>query len=252
MRELPGHQQGDLYFEHRVGRITASRMNDLMAYSTQKGKEGKELQKRINYRFELLAERLTRRMQNHYVSPAMEYGIEAETEAKQAFELATGEMLIPVGFILHPDYDWTGASPDSLLTDAIYEAKNPESTTFLEWYFNKDVPEEHRDQMLWQMRCAEKSHGYFHARDVRQPEKIRNIIRILDRDSDRITQLEAEAEKMNAEIEAMITELGLPPTVWDTTGNPVIHHMAPDIESEMMITAQEIDAIIERERGWHA
>lgn len=230
MRELFGSQQGDAWFQHRTGRITASKMNDLMSYNQPTAAEkkagieqGKESAKRRNYRFALLAERLTQQMQRNYVSPAMEYGQQAEDEAKQAYELATGEMLIPVGFVLHPTFDWAGASPDALLPDAVYESKSPESTTFLEWYFSKDVPEEHVNQIQWQMACTGMSHGVFHARDVRQPSAIRNIIRFLDRDSALICQLESEAEKMNAEVEAMIQELGLPPTVWNTKGDEEIH-----------------------------
>lgn len=218
MRELPGGQQGDMWHEHRLGRITASRMNDLTAYSKAKGKEGVELQKRIDYRFELLAERLTRRLQKHYVTPAMEYGIEAEDEAKQAFQLATGKMLMPVGFVLHPVFNFAGCTPDSVLEDAVYETKNPESTTYLEWFFGEGCPEEHVKQIQWQIACTKKSHGIFHARDARQPEKIRNIIRYIDRDSELIAKLEAEAVKMDAEIEALIAKAGLPPTEWVIEG----------------------------------
>jgi predicted phage-related endonuclease len=239
MRELPGSQQGDLWTEHKIGRISASRMKDLMAYNqptaAQKKEgitQGKESAARRNYRFELLSERITKRRKNHYVTPAMEWGIEAEEEAKRAYELATGEMLMPIGFVLHPVYDWAGASPDALLPQAVYEAKNPESTTFLEWYFSDTVPEDHYDQIQWQIRCCDnREHGIFHARDSRQPESIRNLIRMVDKDSARIAELEAEAIKMNDEVEAMISKLGLPPTVWDVTGNPVVHYVASEAEA---------------------
>ena len=237
MRELRGAQQSDSWLQHRTGRITASRMNDLTNYL----KNGSEGAKRRGYRFELLAERLTQRIQRHSVSQAMEYGSQAEDEAKQAYELATGEMLIPVGFVLHPTFDWAGASPDALLPDAVYESKSPESTTFLEWYFSKDVPEEHVNQIQWQMACTGMTHGVFHARDVRQPAPIRNIIRFLDRDSELIAKLEAEAEKMNAEVEAMIQELGLPPTVWNTKGDEEIH--VPEQQWPADLTSPEYDFV---------
>lgn len=222
MRELPGGQQGDKWMEHRCGRITASRMNDLTAYS--KRNKDEELEARRKYRFELLAERLTKREQNNRPpTMAMQWGIDNESRAKQAYELLTGEMVSPVGFVLHPTYDFSGASPDGLLEEAILEVKCPESTTFLKWRFFDGVPEEHQKQMQWQMACTERKKGIFLAYDPRQPEPIRFFIRELERDDKLIAELEYEAMTMNAEVEGLVATLGLPPTEWDVTGNPVIH-----------------------------
>src|SRR5438477_5860036 len=119
MRELPGSQQSDRWLEHRRGRVTSAGMPLMMAVSIAKGREGTPLKARADYRDALLSERVSYGLTDHYVTPAMEEGSELEEEAKQKYELATGEMLIPVGFVLHPVFDWAGASPDAVLTDAI-------------------------------------------------------------------------------------------------------------------------------------
>jgi hypothetical protein len=125
-------------------------------------------------------------------------------------------MLVPVGFILHPHFDWAGSSPDALLTDAIYECKCPTSVReYLEWYKSPSVPAEHRDQMLFEMLCAGKKRGVFHAYapQMKHPE-MRSMVRILEWDQKRIDEIEAAAQKLNNEIEAEIAKLGLPPTEW--------------------------------------
>lgn len=217
MRELSGPQQGDQWLDHRRGRITSCGMPDLMAVSIAKGREGQPLKARETYRGALLSERLSYGLADHYVTPAMEEGSELEDEAKQKFELASGEMLIPCGFILHPVFNWAGASPDALLTDAIYEckAKPRDIAEYLQWFNSPEVPAKHRDQMLWQMRCAEKRRGIFHGYCPRMKhEHMRSMVRILEWDQKRIDEIEAAAVKLNDEIEAEIAKLGLPPTEW--------------------------------------
>ncbi len=211
MRELPGGQQGDQWHENRMGRITASRMNDLMDY-TQKKVEGA---KRKKYRFELLAERTTGMEQdNRPPTPAMQWGSDQEQFALRVYEKSCDVFLIPVGFVLHPIFNFAGASPDSLTEDAIVEVKCPESTTYLQWLLSGEVPEQHRDQMQWQMACTGRKKGIFIGYDPRQVKAPKIFFRDLARYDKRIAELEAEAQKMDEEIEAAIKELGYPPTEW--------------------------------------
>jgi putative phage-type endonuclease len=212
MRELIAAQQTDQWRDHRLGRETASRMNDLTDY-TQKGVEGA---KRKKYRFELLAERTTHIEQdNRPPTPAMQWGIDQEQFALQMYEKACDTFIIPVGFVLHPKLNHAGASPDGLTDDAILEVKCPESSTYLRWKLEEDgVPKEHQKQMQWQMACTGRNRGIFIAYDPRQPESNRIFFRDLMRDDTVIAALEAECIKMDGEIEAMIAALGLPPTEW--------------------------------------
>ena len=57
---------------------------------------------------------------------ATEYGSRNEENAVFDFELETGITIKECGFIVHPEYDWLGASPDGLIgADAIAEIKCP-------------------------------------------------------------------------------------------------------------------------------
>src|SRR6185312_8854129 len=211
MRELPGGQQGDQWYDHKKGRISASGMNDLANYT----KGGAESAKRETYRYRLCAERTTRILQNNKPpTPAMQWGIDQEQFALQMFEKSCDLFVIPVGFVLHPTMDFAGASPDGLIEDATLEVKCPESTTYIKWKLSKGVPEEHVKQMQWQMACTGRQKGIFIGYDPRQPEGNRIFFRDLPRDNEMIAKLEAEAIKMNAEVEAMIRDMGLPPTQW--------------------------------------
>lgn len=249
MREMPGGQQGDKWMEHRCGRPTASRMNDVVAYSKTGLKknppEFNELEARIKYRYELLAERMTGREQrNRPPTQAMEWGSMMEDQAKQVFEMATGQMIIPVGFVLHPTIDCTGASADGILDDAILEVKCPETTTFLRWKLSPGVPEEHQLQMLWEMACCEREKGIFLAYDPRiKDENNRFFYRELARDNERIAWLESEVLKFDGEIEALLAELGLPPTVWNTKGDEEIH--VPEQQWPADLTSDAYDFIDE-------
>lgn len=49
-----------------------------------------------------------------------------EPNAISQFEIETGYIVLPVGFVVHPDHDWLGASPDGLVNPkGCVEAKCP-------------------------------------------------------------------------------------------------------------------------------
>ena len=219
MRELPGAQQGDQWHAHKTGRITASEFNKLTAYSKTGLKKNppvyEELQPRHDLRYRLMIERQTgRRQKNAYVNTAMEWGIEQEPNAKLMFESAMQKMIVPVGFVLHPTINCSGASPDGIVDDAVFEVKCPESKTFEEWWDQEGVPEEHQLQMQWQMACCELKRGIFMAYDPRLAEGHRCFFRDIKRDDAKIAWLESEVLKLDAEIEEMLRKRGLPPTEW--------------------------------------
>lgn len=211
MRELPGAQQSDRWLKNRLGRITGSRICDVMNYL----KKGGESAARRNYRMELIAERLTNRAADHYTSPEMIRGSEMESEARSRYELAAKVMIEPVGFVLHPKYDFTGASPDGLIgDDGIYEAKCPKSETLLAWLDSETVPEEYIYQVQWELACTEREWCDFHAHDDRLPAEVANLVIRAYRDEGMIQAIENEVVKMNEEIEEFIARRGLPRTIW--------------------------------------
>ena len=76
------------------------------------------------------------------------WGREFEGEALSAYEIETGNLVRPVGFIVHPQHPWLGASPDGLiLSDGMVEIKCP-------MQLPKSVPIQHRIQILVQLACT--------------------------------------------------------------------------------------------------
>jgi putative phage-type endonuclease len=211
MRELPGFGQSDSWLVHRAGRITGSRIADVM--NTLKG--GGEGSKRKGYRMEILAARLTGKSATHYVSMEMQRGLEMEQTAIEMYQMATHQMVIPVGFVLHPEWDFTGATPDGLVgSDGLIEVKCPKSETLLEWRLSDVIPEEYIFQMQWQMACTERKWCDFYGYDDRLPSPISHLIKRVERDDKRIAEISSSVLDLNEQIEAMIEVLGLPPTHW--------------------------------------
>lgn len=229
-------QQGTAeWLQIRTGRLTASRMGDVMA----KRKRGDgELACRRDYRMELVCERLTGRASDHYVSPAMDRGSEMEPFARAAYEVATGADVNQVGFILHPTMDFSGASPDSLVdSDGGLEIKAPNTATHLEWMMAGIVPEEHQPQLLWNMACAERAWWDFLSFDDRLPPGLRIFACRMHRDDKRIAEMEYEAIHFNEEIEIMCNGFKAPKWVPELPVGRMHPYMLP---SEEMVSIGDL------------
>lgn len=204
MRTIDCIQGSAEWLAARCGKITASRMADVLSV-LKKGGEGAD---RRNYRIELIAERLSGRYEDHYVSPEMAWGSEFEEMARAAYEIQTGTMADTAGFVLHPCFDFAGASPDALIgDDGGLEIKCPKTTTHIRWMMAGTVPEEHQPQMLWNMACCERAWWDFVSFDPRLPEGLKTFIVRLPRDEARIAEMECEVERFNEEVEAAIAAL---------------------------------------------
>lgn len=192
------------WLEIRCGKITASRIADVLA-TLKKGGEGAD---RKNYRIELIAERISGRIEDHYVSAEMAWGSEFEPVARSAYEIATGKIVDTVGFVLHPTFDFAGGSPDGLVgEDGGIELKCPKTTTHIKWMTGGGVPEEHQAQCLWNMACAERDWWDFISFDPRMPDGLKVYIERMERDEARIKLIEEEVVRFNGEIEAAADKL---------------------------------------------
>jgi hypothetical protein len=173
-------------------------------------KRGGEAASRRDYRAELIAERLTGRAEDQYVSKEMKFGTEQEPFARTAYEIKTENIVDQVGFIFHPRLDFTGASPDGLIgEDGGLELKCPKTTTHLAYMMGGTVPKEYQYQMLWNMACAEREWWDFASYDPRLPEKLRVFIVRLPRDEARIGEIEREVLKLNSEVQYICALLGI-------------------------------------------
>lgn len=189
----------------RAGLITASRIAEMMKY-INKGKD--ESADRYNYRIELVTERLTGLPVDTFVSREMQWGTDNEPYARASYEIDRDVMTEQVGFVIHPDMDFAGASPDSLVDDrGIIEIKCPNTTTHIKWMQAGIVPEQHQDQCLFNMACTEREYCDFISYDPRLPAHLKSFIVRMQRDDERIAKIEAEVRKFNQEIIDLINSL---------------------------------------------
>jgi exodeoxyribonuclease (lambda-induced) len=196
-------QTSEQWVPARVGKLTASRMADAMAFR----KDGKPAAERVNLLHDLLAERLVGSAVDHYVTPAMQWGIEQEPFAAEAYEEETGELLLPAGLIDHPKIENFAGTPDRLLgTDGLVEIKCPTTTTFIAWRMNGTVPAAHKPQMLAQLACTRRKFVDFCAFDPRLPAGKRLFIRRYEPKPEEIEKVEAAAVEFLQTLERMFEQ----------------------------------------------
>ena len=206
------HPQGTAgWYEDRLGKLTASRISDAVA----KTKTGWGAS-RANYMAELIAERLTGVAANSYTNAAMQWGIDHEDEAADAYGFITGYDLGRCAFTPHPTIAMSGATPDRgvALQPGLVEIKCPNTATHLATLLGAPIDKKYTDQMQWQMACATRDYCDWVSYDPRLPVAMRLHIARVSRDDAYIKSLEAMAIEFLAELEqdlkALIDKYGTP------------------------------------------
>ncbi len=117
------------WFAARCGKVTASRLADVMA-RTKSGYSAS----RQNYMADLICQRLTGKMEEGFSNAAMMRGTELEPVARDMYALNEFDAEITeVGLIDHPAIYGFAASPDGLVNDdGLIEIKCPNTWTHLE------------------------------------------------------------------------------------------------------------------------
>lgn len=191
------------WHELRCGKATASRIADIVA----KTKTGWGAS-RANYRAELVAERLTGTVGERFTNAAMQWGVDTEPHARVAYEFYTGNDVTQVGFVPHPSIGMTGASPDGLVgDDGLVEIKCPGTATHIDTLLGGTVPAKYVTQMLWQMACTGRAWCDFVSFDPRLPEAMRMFVQRIERDDDRIAELETEVIAFLREVDDTVRSL---------------------------------------------
>jgi putative phage-type endonuclease len=172
----------------RLGKVTASRVADVIA-RTRSGYSAS----RANYAAQLVAERLTGVHAETFVSPAMQWGIEQEADARTRYDFETDVAVSLVGFADHPRLAMCGASPDGLVgEEGLLEIKCPLTATHLETLLGAAPPSKYLAQMQWQMAVTGRAWCDFASYDPRLPFDLQFFICHIPRDEAVIAALEAE------------------------------------------------------------
>jgi len=189
-------QRSDEWFAARLGKVTASRVADVIA----KTKTGPSAS-RENYATQLVLERLTNKQAESYTNAAMQWGTDTEPMARQAYELKRGLFVNETGFVDHPTIEMSGASPDGLVgTDGLIEVKCPNSATHMETMLTQKVPAKYIPQMMWQMACPGRNWCDFVSYDPRFPENLQIFIERVTYDPTYVRMLELEITQFLDEV----------------------------------------------------
>ena len=198
-------QGSDEWFAARVGKITASRLGDIM----RKTKWGESTYK-AKVRLELAIERITGKSASSVVmNKAMYDGVEREPDARKLFEAITGKEVAECVSFNHPDIVNTSASPDGLIRgeDAVLELKCPTHITHAKNLLSEKMPKNYEYQVQWQIACTESEYAYFASYHPDFPKELRlKWVKVL-RDNIMILEIEDEVRKFDVEVEELINQL---------------------------------------------
>ena len=191
-------QGSDAWLELRAGKVTASKITDIMA----KLKSGKPAAGRATYMGQLIAERLTGVKSDSFSNAAMQWGVETEPQARAAYEFLNDVEVKQFAFVDHPTIGLAGMSPDGEVCEkGGLEIKCPNTATHIDFLITKTIPKKYIDQMQWQMACKKWDWCDYMSFDPRMPEHLNKLIIRVDRDNNCIQEMEMEVIKFNIEID---------------------------------------------------
>jgi putative phage-type endonuclease len=156
---------------------------------------------------QLVCERLTGKPTEGFSNAAMEWGVEQEAAARDAYSAKVGELVTEVGFVDHPSIANSGASPDGVVGAGIVEIKCPSTATHIEYLFEREPPQKYFYQMQWQMACTGAEWCDWVSYDPRMPENLQLLVVRIPRDTDCIQMLEKEVSEFLAELDVKVSKL---------------------------------------------
>ncbi len=172
-------QGSEEWFASRVGKITASRLGDIM----RKTKWGESTYK-AKVRLELAIERITGKSASSVVmNQAMRDGVEREPDARKLFEAVTGKEVAEVGSFDHP------------------------TTTHAKNLMSDKMPKNYIYQVQHQIQCTESDFAYFASYHPDFPKDLRLKIVKVERDDEVINSLNTAIRQFDIEIEDLIIKI---------------------------------------------
>jgi len=191
------------WFATRCGKVTASRIADVMAKTRTGWGAG-----RANYMAQLVAERLTGTTEPGFTNAAMQWGTDKEPEARDCYAFERGLSVVEIAFIDHPNLAMTGASPDGLVGDnGMVEIKCPNTATHIDTLLGAAIDDKYMKQMQWQMACAGRQWCDFVSYDPRLGVEMQLHVRRVERDEALIAEIEEAVATFLAELDDKVARL---------------------------------------------
>jgi putative phage-type endonuclease len=157
----------------RLGKITCSRMADMMTNGRGSGSMGLTA---YSYMYDLIAEILTGSQQDQIDNAAVRWGHENEPVARAVYALIHGASVVKTGFLVHPHHPHCGGSPDGLVEGdqegpGGVEIKCPMSSRIHLGYMEGGiVPPQYEWQVDGSMWITQRKWWDFVSFDPRMPE----------------------------------------------------------------------------------
>lgn len=182
-------QRTQEWHKERAGKFTGSRFVDVMARNKKTGEPLKAYHDLI---WQVVSERMTGQAIEGAYGYALQWGVDVEPYAREAYELKSGNFVTESGFIIHPDYPFAGCSPDGLIDDdGGIEMKCPKSSIIHLERFISGVPDEYVPQIQGCMWVTDREWWDFVSYDPRMPETHRLLRIKVMRDQEYINKLAA-------------------------------------------------------------
>jgi putative phage-type endonuclease len=184
------------WLAQRMGKVTASRIADVMGKTKSGWGAG-----RANYAAQLIAERLTGIPAESYTSPAMQWGLDTEAQAKDAYSFFRDADVLPAGFVEHPVIVMSGASPDGFVGDSgLLEVKCPNTATHIDTLLGGGFPGKYHLQAKWQMACTGRKWCDLASFDPRMPEDMRLHV-------ERVVWVDSEIAEIEGAVRVFLQEV---------------------------------------------
>ena len=192
---LQVQQGGADWQEARLGKVTASRVHAVLF-------DGRGAE---TYAREVVTERLTAERANSFQTAAMQWGLNLEADARRLYERMRVTRVDLVGFIDHPSIQWSGCSPDGLVSNCgLIEIKCPQPQTHLRFLQSQKIQPRYLSQMQWQLACTGRDWVDFLSYDPRAEKADRLAMVRVHRDEAYISRLERAVIRFLENVEKQV------------------------------------------------
>ena len=192
-------QGSDEWKQLRLGKITASRLSDVMS----SGRSGAPSKTRQSYMLQLAAEILTGEAEDSFSNKYMDWGNACEPQARSMYTFDSGNVVEEVAFVIASDR--FGVSPDGMVgQDGLLEIKCPKTTTQIDRFITGKFPTEYKAQVQGQLLATGRRWCDFVSFDPRISGPAQYFIIRVERDEDYIIELQAKIDTFTYELNNLL------------------------------------------------
>jgi len=198
------------WWTSRLGKVTASRIGDLMARNQpRKGKTvGEWSARREKYLKEKVAERVVGKPRDRKRVQSLDERLDLEPDARAAYEFYFDATVELIGFVDHPRIPNAGSSPDGLVgADGGLEIKCLDAEGHLEIIRADAFDSDYVYQCHFNIACTGRAWWDLEAFNPDVPEEYKLFVKRIERDDDLIAQIETNVIEFLAEVDQRVAEL---------------------------------------------